>query len=202
MRTLNSKTDPGELNIPGLPGIPGLPDSLDSEPIPERTAADLLEHCRDLYGVVMRYDGKLTPVEVGFIQRVWDEMRRLRITDVPPCPMSSEMVDGMDQRRALDRAIRFLESQSGKKNRRRRKSPSGIKPLTEIQLKTVHVVSVCDGNLSKAARELGRDRKTVEENYRAAMKKLGRAAVSHTKSQLPVGRRGEDLVSDQDDARG
>ena len=50
---------------------------------------------------------------------------------------------------------------------------------------------------------MGRDRKTVEAHYRAAMKKMGRAAVQKPKTErLRTDRRGQEDVAGGDDRRG
>jgi predicted DNA-binding protein (UPF0251 family) len=77
------------------------------------------------------------------------------------------------------------------------------RPLTSNQAETVQIVGECKGNIAEAARRLGRNRKTVEETYRAAMTKLGKTVVrSKTRTHLfSRDRRGQEDVADGDDQR-
>ena len=77
------------------------------------------------------------------------------------------------------------------------------RPLTPRQVEVVQVVGECKGNVAAAARRLGRDRKTVEESYRAGMTKLGKT-VYHSRDKtllLARDRRGQETVSEGDDRR-
>lgn len=84
------------------------------------------------------------------------------------------------------------------KRKRRRSSPQ---ELTEIQRKTVEVVGDCKGNISKAARRLRKDRKTVAEAYKTAFRKLGKEPIKYGIKTFVRDRRGQDDVSDIDDQR-
>jgi len=106
------------------------------------------------------------------------------------------LIEGYLQRRKDER----------RKNQRkvRRDSAKGQgRPLTARQAEVAQIVGECKGNLSQAARRLGRDRKTVEEVFRAGMAKLGKTVVaSRDKERLFArDRRGQDDVADIDDAR-
>ena len=77
------------------------------------------------------------------------------------------------------------------------------RPLTVRQTEVVQIVGECTGNIAKAARQLGRDRKTVEETYRAGLAKLGKT-VYHSRDKtrlLPRDKRGQEAVSEDDDLR-
>jgi len=89
-----------------------------------------------------------------------------------------------------------------KRKRRRRKTESKTRALTAIQAEVVHIVGECKGNISEAARRLGKNRKTVDESYKSAMKKLGKSAVKHQTKRLSSDRRGQENLSQEDDRRG
>ena len=94
--------------------------------------------------------------------------------------------------------------ETGSEKRPRRRRPSTARkprPLTARQTEVVQVVAECRQNFAAAAKRLGRDRKTVEESYRAAMQKLGMTAVKHGTKLLPHDRRGQANLSDSDDRR-
>ncbi len=90
------------------------------------------------------------------------------------------------------------------KQRRRGTAPRKPRPLTARQAEVVQIVGECKGVIAVAARQLGRDRKTVAEIYKAAMAKLGKSVVrSKDKTRLlPRDKRGQEAVSDADDMRG
>jgi hypothetical protein len=78
--------------------------------------------------------------------------------------------------------------------RRRLVSP---RPLTDIQALTCQRVGECDGDITKAAKQLGKHRKTVEQSFKEGMRKLGQEAghqVRAATQRLTRGRRGEVLV--------
>jgi predicted DNA-binding protein (UPF0251 family) len=96
------------------------------------------------------------------------------------------------------------------KGRGRKRRNLQVRPLTRKQAEAVYVMGDCNGNFTAAAKRLGVNRKTVWQNYWAAMKKIGtkvcgspekiaraqRAleAVGRT-MQLPSDRRGQTTVS-------
>jgi len=83
--------------------------------------------------------------------------------------------------------------------RRRRRPPMNPKgrPLTAKQTEAVQIVGECKGNYAEAARRVGKDRKTVEQHYRAAMRKLGKIVLPKPKLRaLPQDRRGQPNVSE------
>ena len=91
------------------------------------------------------------------------------------------------------------------KRRRNRHGERSRKPspLTQRQAEVIQVVGECKGNIAQAARQLGRDRKTIEQTYRAGMEKLGKTVIqSKDKTRLfSRDKRGQALVSDADDRR-
>jgi DNA-binding CsgD family transcriptional regulator len=77
------------------------------------------------------------------------------------------------------------------------------RPLTPRQTEVVQIVGECKGDIAEAARRLGKNRKTVEEAYRAGMTKLGKT-VYHSKGKtrlLARDRRGQENISEGDDQR-
>ncbi len=88
------------------------------------------------------------------------------------------------------------EKPRGKPSRRRRTKPADDKPLTQRQAEVVHIVAECEGNISKAAKQLGRNPKTVRETYATAMEKLGKAARPMKPKTLraAVDKRGQETV--------
>lgn len=102
---------------------------------------------------------------------------------------------------ALDEAAK-----PARKKPKRTRRPSKARkprPLTPRQIEVVQIVGECKGNIAKAARQLGKDRKTVEEAYRAGMAKLGKTVYrSRDKTRLlPRDKRGQEAVSEEDDLR-
>jgi DNA-binding CsgD family transcriptional regulator len=89
------------------------------------------------------------------------------------------------------------------KLRRRAGKPRKPSGLTDRQIEIVQIVGECKGNIALAARKLGRDRKTIDEVYRAGMAKLGKTIYrSIDKTRLLVrDRRGQETVSEADDLR-
>jgi predicted DNA-binding protein (UPF0251 family) len=81
--------------------------------------------------------------------------------------------------------------------RQRARNP---KPLTAKQLEVVQTVGECEGNIAEAARRLGKDRKTVDEAYKAACEKIGMAAPSAKKTiRLAQDMRGQETIASNDD---
>jgi hypothetical protein len=74
-------------------------------------------------------------------------------------------------------------------------------PWPKKQFEAFCAVFECEGNVSEAARRLGRDRKTVKQHYDAALAKLGAAAPKHKTVKLPTDRRGQSAVADGQDQR-
>ena len=97
------------------------------------------------------------------------------------------------------------DAQKRRKPKRKRASdkPRKPRPPTLRQLEVIQIVGECIGNLSAAARKLGRDRKTIEGSYRAGMMKLGKTVYnSKDKTRLLArDRRGQATVSEDDDRR-
>jgi hypothetical protein len=76
--------------------------------------------------------------------------------------------------------------------------------LTAKQLEAAQVVAECNGNFAEAARRMGvKSPKTVRQHYETAMKKLGRKALGKPKmTSLPVDRRGQTNLADDDEGHG
>ncbi len=93
--------------------------------------------------------------------------------------------------------------QAGKTTRRKKRGGKSRKPRppTARQTEVIQIVGECKGNLAEAARRLGRNRKTIEETYRAGLARLGMVAVWHDTKLLPRDRRGQAAVSADDDGR-
>lgn len=88
------------------------------------------------------------------------------------------------------------------KQRRVRKPRPQKRPITAAQLEALQVVSECNKNFAKAARILGKDRKTVKQLYKAAMRKAGFIACQKPRMMpLPIDRRGQLSVANEDDWR-
>ena len=112
---------------------------------------------------------------------------------------------------ALESELRLVEKVAldavvkQKPAKRRRRAVKLRKPRepTPRQLEVIQIFGECNGNLAAVARKLGRDRKTIEETYKAGMMKLGKT-VYHSKDKtrlLARDRRGQEVVSDDDDRR-
>ena len=87
------------------------------------------------------------------------------------------------------------------KPKRRRRKASTVKmekPVTEVENRTIHIVAKHGGNVSAAAAELGKNPKTVRENWNRGMRKLraiaGAGSRSVGASRLPLDRRGQDTI--------
>jgi hypothetical protein len=87
-------------------------------------------------------------------------------------------------------------------HRRRPRKLLSERPLTQAETRAVRAVSECSGNISAAARSLGKDQSTVNEQLKNAEKKLGRKLWSSRKTKtktLSVDKRGQADVAAQDD---
>lgn len=102
---------------------------------------------------------------------------------------------------ALDEAVKPAANKP-KRTRRPSKSRKS-RPLTVWQTEVVQIVGECKGNIAEAARQLGKNRKTIEEAYRAGMGKLGKTIYrSKDKTRLlPRDKRGQEAVSEDEDLR-
>ncbi len=112
-------------------------------------------------------------------------------------------LDLADLRTMLDREARAVLKASKpnlRPKRKKRKQPihNDQRPLTAIENNTVEVVSRHKENFAQAAEELGRDAKTVRENWQRAMVKIakfsGKPSRSVQASKLPSDRRGNPIV--------
>ena len=105
---------------------------------------------------------------------------------------------------ALDSVVAELRVEPAKKTRRRRAGqPQRPRPLTARQAEVIQIVGECKGNVAEAAIRLGRDRKTIDESYRAGMAKLGKNVCRKKKTGrlIPRDKRGQADVADIDDQR-
>lgn len=93
------------------------------------------------------------------------------------------------------------EQEAPTPRRKNRVKPATERPLSALQSETVQVVGECKGNYAEAAKRMGKDRKTVEECYKTAMKKLGRAIVKHKTKAMGTDRRGQADIGTDDDRR-
>ena len=114
------------------------------------------------------------------------------------CPLGT-IASGEMETNSLARKIRARPA----KRKRRPGKPQKPRPLTALQTEAVQIVCECKGNVAKAAKQIGKDRKTVEKAYRAGLGKLGKTAyLSRDKTRLlPRDKRGVDAVSEEDDRR-
>ncbi len=103
------------------------------------------------------------------------------------------------------RPIAFLDGPSPKRAAKRKSQRTSSaarreRPLTAVQNTTIQIVSKHQGNFSAAADELGKDRKTVIENWKLGMAKLERSGYrpsrSVSASRLPTDRRGQEDVEE------
>jgi hypothetical protein len=98
--------------------------------------------------------------------------------------------------------IAIRTTSGGKKKLRHRESD--LRPLTPKQAEGLHIVGECQGNFAKAAKKLGKDRKTVEQNYKSGMAKIAAAGSLNNKKKpgpLPTGLRGDDEITADNDRR-
>jgi hypothetical protein len=83
--------------------------------------------------------------------------------------------------------------------RRRRRQQRGPTPK---QLEAVQIVGECNGNIAEAARQLGRDAKTVSELYRKGLKNAGSLTISRRNrprtGSIPTDARGQVGISSAD----
>lgn len=104
----------------------------------------------------------------------------------------------MDLQAAVERCQRDRVKLTGRKRPKRKRDDGSRRPLTAKQAEAVEVVCTCNGNIAKAAKQLGRDRKTVYEHYITAMDKLGKdPSKRHKVSSLPHDRRGQPMVVEE-----
>ncbi|MGE0607122.1 MAG: hypothetical protein AB7O62_08520 [Pirellulales bacterium] len=148
------------------------------------------------------YGADLTTQSVLRLRGDLCERQRITASEADCLPLAAALTlfsDGVGERHA-----NLPDAAKGKPKRPRR-APRGerqAKPLTDAQVKSLEAVQDCEGNIAKAARSLGRDRKTVEQHYKEALRKLGRAAVKKpTTRHLPQDQRGQAHVADGDDMR-
>jgi DNA-binding CsgD family transcriptional regulator len=91
-------------------------------------------------------------------------------------------------------------SVAAKRRRSRRQAESGA--LTDKQLEVIHMMGEYGGDTAAVAKRLGKDRKTVDQHYKAGMRKLSIEAPNEKKlGSLPSGLRGDDEVTTDDDRR-
>lgn len=95
-------------------------------------------------------------------------------------PARSEHHDRIDT--AVAEAIAELIAQYGSQDETTARNASSRASLTDKQLEALQVVGQHHGNFAAAARALHKDRKTVEEHYRTALKKLSSASESNASS--------------------
>lgn len=96
------------------------------------------------------------------------------------------------------------ETKSASRQKTGKRRQSDLRPLTTKQTEAIQIVGECSGDIAKAAKRLGKDRKTVKQHYDAGMAKVGQAAVVDNKPKpgsLPTGSRGDDEVTGDDDRR-
>lgn len=148
---------------------------------------------------------RLLSLDPRSVVACWDAVRRDLAAEPIDCRTLAVAI-----RKEIQRAERVAlkltphQDQHRANSRRRRSRRSSPKKLTEIQRKTLEVVGDCKGNKSKAAKRLGKDRKTVVEAYEAALRILGLDPVTYGKTNKRTyyrDSRGQDDVADIDDQR-
>lgn len=116
-------------------------------------------------------------------------------------PTGLQWDDAWRLTKRLESRIRAaLSARNGQGGRLRSRRPArSPKQLTAKQTEAVHLVGEHKGNVSAAARAMGRDPKTVRQHYEAGMKKLGKAGVPLGKTKrLTHDRRGQpDVTTDR-----
>lgn len=172
-----------------------------------------LANLAEAFFVVMLHDSgeagtldKLFPqlVQIRGLSRSFDwayfnrEHTGLEVGGTPP-RFSPEAIEGMLERfKARFRPEARSRRMKGKR-RKANRADLGPRPLTEIERETFDTVTRNGGNVAAAAKELGRDPKTVRENLIRAQRKLepltGSRSVSG-RSQIPRDRRGNVILPD------
>jgi len=101
-----------------------------------------------------------------------------------------------DYRERLAACARYFDAA-----RKRRRPSLEVRSLTPRQVEVMQIASECETNLAETARRMGLHRKTVEQHYRAACKKLGIKAVTGKPKthSIPLDRRGQEDVAAQSD---
>lgn len=90
-----------------------------------------------------------------------------------------------------------------KRARRQRAGGKAVRPLTERQSEALILHGECEGNIAEIGRRMGIGRKAASDHLRAALRKVGdsiQLQKPKTKS-IPTGKRGEAVVSIDDDKR-
>ncbi len=128
-----------------------------------------------------------------------DMQRRQNALDAAHWILASALSMGTmaaDYRENLAARARFFDT-----GRKHRQPPLEVRPLTARQLEVMQIASECEANLAETARRMGLHRKTVEQHYRAACKKLGiRASTEKPKTdRIPLDRRGQEDIAGQGD---
>jgi len=101
-----------------------------------------------------------------------------------------------NDRETLAACARYFDA-----DRKRRRPSLEVRSLTPRQVEVMQIASECETNLAETARRMGLHRKTVEQHYRAACKKLGIKAVTGKPKthSIPLDRRGQEDVAAQSD---
>jgi predicted DNA-binding protein (UPF0251 family) len=97
--------------------------------------------------------------------------------------------------------ITALPKGTAKQRAQRRNKADVARALTPKQTEAIHVVGECKGNIAKAAKQLGRSRKTVKQNYEAGMRKIAATGVKPKTIPIALDRRGQANISPEDDRR-
>lgn len=88
---------------------------------------------------------------------------------------------------------RLVDKRKGRQ-RQTRQRQAEPRPLTPRQSEAIQLAGECKGNLAKAARQMGVDRKTFVQHYKAGLAKLGTKAAGPNRmkpQKLPTDRRGQ-----------
>lgn len=114
--------------------------------------------------------------------------------------MSSAWLNAAQKIEDKAAALANVVKKDSQPRRRRRTLPSD-RTLTKKEIRVLQAVGKSGGNIAKAARELGKHRTTVREQYDNAMAKIGRKAKAEFKASLmplPADNRGQLSVGVRD----
>ena len=166
------------------PLLPFVRPAMESEQSPARTAAEVCDlhlRCGDLKS----------------------ELGRLPVFD-DPCLRGADHWERRLEKEVVVAQMRAIDSKPKRQRvrRKRKQHDAAVSSLTPIQAETVHMVGECEGDVAKAARRLGKDRKTVQQSYESAMAKLGKVAVTPRTVGAPQDKSGQCTLSEADDRRG
>jgi hypothetical protein len=150
-----------------------------------REAAD----CGQLAVIKPALDG-LTAAYFAFLEAAKEASHRRQTAEREWVQLNAAIVE-------YERWLPAISYKKPAKSRKRNRTLPIERPLTPNETEALNVVGQYNGNISKAARQLGKDRTTVGEQYKNGLAKLGRdSKEKYLKSiaKLPVDNRGQTNV--------